>query len=65
MSDEQPGQQIFINARDLWASMGTPYYEPDRVTTAFAGSVVREMLHAAFWRSDGALAASASVVSAE
>ena len=39
-----------FDARSLWASMGVPYLEPDRITAADV-AVVREMLYSATLRS--------------
>ena len=41
-------QQMF-DARDLWASQGTPYVEPDIIEPVFVANI-RTMVHAAQWR---------------
>ena len=56
---DQTMAQVFFNARELWASQGSPYYEPDKVTNL--APVNRELLHAGFWRSYVALRTAASV----
>ena len=34
-----------FSARELWASSGVPYQEPDRVTTTSDTPVIRELLY--------------------
>lgn len=47
-------------ARDLWASQGVPYYEPDKVE---ARSVIRTVYNATRLKSEFGMTADAEVVS--
>ena len=48
-----------FEARDLWASQGVPYYEPDKIEVL---TVRRTMLRAATLRGEFGLIADAEVV---
>jgi hypothetical protein len=49
-----------FEARDLWASMGLPYQEPDRITPTII-SVVRTLIFAARLKIESGLACDAAV----
>lgn len=53
-----------FDARELWASMGVPYQEPDLIKPLMV-AVIRTMIFAGQWKVNSRLSVNATVVPAE